>query len=190
MWKSDEYGTRRCINCGYLGKKDINGFNEECFTASAEDRVNGLLARHRTLRISVGQFITVPWSSVGKANLKEELDHLPIELSEEARTLNVIMKDRGCPSWYPWREFASPREQWEESVMLAMEDRQRKFEQQMEEARQGFELRLEERNRHERQRTDRIMIWLGVAAIIFAAAQVYAAMASINPDHPWFRWLR
>lgn len=190
MWKSEEYGTGRCINCGYLGKKDTAGFGEMCFTVSAEDRTTGQLARHSTLNVRPGQFITVPWCFVGKVNLKEELDHLPVQQTEEERIRSLIGKDRNCPSWYPWREFASPREQWEESVMLAMEERREKFEKRMEQERKDFELGLEERNRRERKRTDRIMIWLTVAAIIFAAAQVYAAMASINPDHWLFRWLR
>jgi hypothetical protein len=180
MWKSEVYGTRCCINCGYLGKKDVNGFNEECFTASAEDRSNGRLARHATFRGAVGNFITVPWCFVGKADLKQELDQIHNESSEEARILSVLKTDRNCPSWYPWREFASPKEQWQESVMLAMEDRQRKFEERMEETRRGFETQIEERNRLERRRTDRLMIWLGFAAIVFAAAQIVVALMSIN----------
>jgi hypothetical protein len=180
MWKSEVYGTRRCINCGYLGKKDVNGFNEECFTASAEDRLNGRLARHVTFRGAVGNFITVPWCFVGKADLKHEIDQTDTKGIEETRILSVLEKDRNCPSWYPWREFTSPKEQWQESVMLAMEDRQRKFEEHMEETRRAFETQIEESNRLDRRRTDRLMIWLGFAAIVFAAAQIVVTLISIN----------
>ena len=62
--------------------------------------------------------------------------------------------------------------------------------QQLENERREFELKLEEINRQERKRTNRIMIWLTIAAIIFAAMQVYAALAAINPNSWLFNWLR
>lgn len=34
------------------------------------------------------------------------------------------------------------------------------------------------------------MIGLTVAGVIFAIAQVYAALAAINPEHWLFKWLR
>ena len=43
----------------------------------------------------------------------------------------------------------------------------------MEQRREEFELKLEDINRPERKRTNRIMIWLTIAAIIFAAMEVY-----------------
>ncbi len=61
---------------------------------------------------------------------------------------------------------------------------------ELERRREEFDLKLDEFNRQERKRTDKIMIFLAVAAIIFAAMQVYAALASINPEHWLFNWLR
>ena len=126
----------------------------------------------------------------GKANLKDEADQLDSQIKGVARVFNIITKDRNCPSWYVWREFSSPKEQWEESVMLAMEKRREDFEKRIEQDRQDFELKLEETNRQERKRTNGIMVGLTIAAIIFAAMQVYAALASINPEHWLFNWLR
>ena len=60
----------------------------------------------------------------------------------------------------------------------------------MEKRREDFEQHLEELNRQERKRTNRIMICLTIALIVFAALQVYAALASINPEHWLFNWLR
>ena len=62
--------------------------------------------------------------------------------------------------------------------------------EQLEQNRRDFELKLEELNRQERKRTNRIMIWLTVAAVIFAVAEVYATLGSINPDHWLFGWIR
>ena len=61
---------------------------------------------------------------------------------------------------------------------------------QLEDERKEFELKLEELNRQERKRTNYTMIGLAVAAVIFVALQVYAALASINPEHWLFNWLR
>ena len=61
---------------------------------------------------------------------------------------------------------------------------------QSEQDRRNFELELEEKNRQERKRTNGIMIRLTVAAIVFAAIQVYVALALINPEHWLFDWLR
>lgn len=54
----------------------------------------------------------------------------------------VITVKRDCPSWYPWRVFSSPKEQWDESMAMAMEQRREKFEQQMEKDRKEFDLKL------------------------------------------------
>ena len=95
---------------------------------------------------------------------------------------DVISKSRDCPSWYPWKEFSNPKEQWEESIMLAMEKRREEFEQRMEQERKDFDLRLEELNKEERKRSNRVMKWLAIAAIIFAFAEVAAALLGITSD--------
>ena len=188
MWKEEEYGHGKCINCGYLGKKDTLGLGQECYIANAEERTTGTLSHHIIItRMSLD---TVPWCFVGKADLNNEVDQLDSQIDRTARTLSIITQDRNCPSWYVWREFSSPKEQWEESVMLAMEKRREDFEKRIEQDRQDFELKLEETIRQERNGTNRIMIGLTIAAIIFAAMQVYVALALINPEHWLFNWLR
>ena len=188
MWKEEEYGHDKCINCGYLGKKDTLGLGQECYIANAEERTTGTLSHHTI--ITRMRLDTVPWCFVGKADLNDEVEQLDSQIDRTTRTLSIITKDRHCPSWYVWREFSSPKEQWEESMMLAMEKRREDFEQRVEKERKEFELKLDEANRQERKRTNIIIICLAVAAIIFAALQFYAALASINPDHWLFRWFR
>lgn len=119
----------------------------ECYTASSYARESGTLNEYvdsrpkGTLEI-VPNIRTFPWCFIGEANLKDEVDQLDSQVNEATRILDVIAKDRHCPSWYPWREFASPREQWEESVILARDQRREKFEQQMEKDRKEFDLKL------------------------------------------------
>ena len=54
----------------------------------------------------------------------------------------TMSKQRKCPAWYTYREFAGPKELWNESMMLAMEQRREKFERDLEQERQSFEQRL------------------------------------------------
>jgi uncharacterized membrane protein len=74
--------------------------------------------------------------------------------------------------------------------MLAMEERREKFEKQMEQDGKDFELRLEEINKLERKLTDMVMISLAVAGIIFALAEIFAALAALTPDSILFQWFR
>lgn len=75
-------------------------------------------------------------------------------------------------------------------MMLAMEQRREKFEQRMEQERRNFELKLEELNKKERKSTNRVMIWLAIAAIIFAFAEVTAALLGITNDSWILRFFR
>ncbi len=98
----------------------------------------------------------------------------------ETRARTVITKHRACKSWYPWKEFCNPKEHFEEFKMLQLEKRREEFEDRMEESRKAFELKLDERNNKERRRTDKIMVWLAIAAIIFAVAEVVSGVPAIQ----------
>ena len=74
--------------------------------------------------------------------------------------------------------------------MLELERRREEFEQKMENDRKAFEMKLDKINKQERKRTNTIMIFLAIAALIFAAMEVYAALASINSNSWLFDWLR
>jgi len=164
----EEYGTGRCVNCGYLGKRDEDLRISECYPASEYDRSFGKLDTHIISKGSGASvhFKTFPKCFVGKANLREEAAELFDDKDEELNKENVcihriITAKRDCPSWYPWREFSSPKEMWEESVMLAMEERREKF-----------ELNLFDMSKRLAQNNHKIMVFLGIAAIIFAIVQV------------------
>ena len=167
----------RCISCGYLCKR-IDLLTATVFEASAEDRSYFNLVSHpespRSTRI---------WCFVYKETLYEEFEKLT-ELYGRTRdnaqiSGEIITRDINCPKWISYKPFMSPKEHLEEFKMLELEQR-----------REDFELKLEEINRQERKRTNGIMIGLTIALIIFAAMQVYAALASINPEHWLFNWLR
>ena len=193
-----EYGTGRCINCGYLGKKDTNVHTSECYEASTFERISGTLLKHMGAPTDPSthrpQIQTFPWCFVGKAYIHDEVDARFAEMEgKEDKTVcvfNVISKSRDCPSWYPWREFATPKEHFEKSMMLAMEQKREEFEKQMEQDKREFELKLFNMNKKLTTNSNRVMIGLAIGAIIFAAAQVFFAAAVINPDHWLFGWLR
>ncbi len=188
IWREETYGTGRCVNCGFLGKRSPR-FDEKCFHASEKDRISGRLNQHTTLEGNVGTFTTIPWCYVGKADFQTELGGIAATAFQPDKMREIIEEDRKCPSWYPWREFATPKEHFEESMMLAMEKRREEFEQHMEQERRDWEFKLEQLSKEERKRTNKTMKFLAIGAIIFAAAEVYATIASINPDHWLFRWL-
>ena len=200
IWKQEVYGTGRCVNCGYLGKRDGDLRISECYGVSEYDREFGTLdeyidPRPKTTIEIVPKIKTFPWCFVGKANLRRETEELFDEKDSEFSHDNVCIHKvltvkRDCPSWYPWREFASPKEHFEESIMFAMEQGRKEFEQQMEQERKNFELKLEELNKEERRRTNRVMIWLAIAAIIFAFAEVIAALLGITNDSWVLRFFR
>ncbi len=193
IWNEELYGTGRCVNCGFLSKRSPQ-FDEMCFHASKKDRISGVFSQHHTLlggKTSLRD--TIPWCFVGKADFLKELGGIKATVFTD-KVLGVIERDRKCPSWYPWREFASPKEHFEESMMIAMEKRREKFEQQMEKDRKDFELKLEEINKRERRITNWVMIGLGVAAIIFAILEVLAAIIAgilgITTDSWILNWFR
>ena len=163
----------RCVNCGFLGKRDKNATVSACYEASAVDRLTGSLT-------SLGVLIaTRPWCFVGKAFFHAELAEIGAKEYEADKVKELIEKDRNCSSWYKWTEFISPKEHFEELKMEELEQRRRKFE---------FE--LFNMNKKITDNSNRVMIWLAVCAIIFAAAEVFFAVAVINPDHWLFGWLR
>jgi len=190
----DQYGEGKCINCGFLGCRDGDMRISECYPASRYARDFGTLneyvdPRPKGVTEIVPNIKTFPWCFVGKANLKNDADELFDAKDEELNRENVcihrvITKSRNCSSWYPWREFATPKEHYEEFKMLQLEQQRQEFEQKMEKDRRGFELKLEEINEHERKRTDNIMIGLAIVGVILALAQIFTA----TPDSIIFRW--
>jgi len=75
MWGKEKYGDRKCINCGYLGKKDTEGYAQTCFIANAEERTTGQLLAHSILGSVCLR--TIPWCFADKSNLKDEFESRP-----------------------------------------------------------------------------------------------------------------
>jgi hypothetical protein len=180
-----EINEGRCISCGFLGKFDR--YSGICHEAIPLDRYRG------DFGCQGSGISTIPWCYRNKVEFKWDVNNLPNRAAFEKicdKLKEDIKQDRKCPAWYPWTEGCSPKEHFEEFKMLELEQRRQEFEQRMEKERKEFELILDNRNREERKRTDRVMIWLTIALIIFAAMQVYAALATINPNNWLFDWLR
>ena len=182
--------TGRCVNCGFLGKlrRQIDA-EAIVYEATRYDRENGTLYRHSgwpdVMRHDV---LTGPTCFRNAANLQEELARLLAVAEqkgrdvENANTLAVIQAHRACQDWYPWTEYRTPKEHFDEFLMQQLEDNRRTFEQKMEADRKNSELKLDERNRQERKRTDKVMIALAIAAIILALAEIAAGLMGISSD--------
>ena len=183
---SEEYGTGRCVNCGFLCKINENAAVSGCYEATAPDRYTGHLAEYQATlglqRFEQFAIPTIPWCFRSKANFIKELSELGATVHDDAKIHEVIRRQRDCSFWMLWKEFIGPKEHYEEFKMLELEQRREQFEQQMEKDRRAFELKLEELNREERKRTNKVMIWLAIAAIVFAAAEVVAALLGLTND--------
>jgi len=174
------WGTGRCVNCGLLGKRASQSTLSVCYEATAVDRLGGHLTEVREDPVGPAAYPPIihthPWCFLGKADLLGELAVMGAKEHQADKVLELIRKDRNCKAWYPWREFLSPKEHWEEQIMLAMEERREKFEQSIEKDRKDFELKLFEMNQRLAKDSHRVMVWLAIAAIIFAVAEVGAAL--------------
>ncbi len=106
---------------------------------------------------------------------------------------SILYRERGvqgCSKWVQYRPNLDPQWHLDDFKMQQLEQDRREFEQRMEKERKEFELKLDERNREERRRTDKIMVWLTIAAIIFALAEVAAGIMGITDDSWILRFFR
>jgi len=148
--------TGRCVNCGFLGKLRTQ-VDAECiiYPATSYDREKGTFNRHSGWP-DQRDIPTQPTCFRNAANLQKELvDALAMAEqkgrdAENKHTLAIIGIPRECQSWYPWTEYRSPKEHFEDLK--------------------------EELNRKERKRTNWIMIGLTVALLIFTITQVFVLL--------------
>ena len=66
--------------------------------------------------------------------------------------------------------------------MLATEQRRREFEERMEQDRRKFEERMEENRREFESGFRRFGIWIAIAAVILAVAEVGAGVLGLTSD--------
>lgn len=165
MWKEEEYGQGKCINCGFLGKRD-NIFGQECYTANADERTTGNLAHH--IVPGIVQLDTIPWCFIGKANLKNEVDQFDSHSKGVSKTFDIITKDsRNCP-WYPWTEYFSPKELFEVLKMQQLEDNRREFERKLTQMQIDASAEVSKAG----IKVSKMGIWIGIGAGILAVAEV------------------
>ena len=114
----DKFGEGRCINCGFLGKKDRRPEASICYEASAVDRISG-----KFIETSAG-LTTVPWCFLSKVYFHIELNEISAQASDFDKVEELIKKERNCPYWYKYTEFVSPKEHYDEFKMMKLEQRQ------------------------------------------------------------------
>ena len=146
-----EYGTGNCINCGLLGKRASQSTLSACYESTAVDRLGGYLTKVQEDPIGPADYpiiiFTHPWCFLGKADFLGELAAMGAKEHQSDKVPELIRKDRKCLSWYPWREFLSPKEHWQEQITFAMAKNREDFEQHMEKDRKAFEERLDNANK-------------------------------------------
>jgi len=178
-----------CISCGFLCQRDKSGRGTGYYEVPPADRAAGTVGHLQANRP------TIIWCFMGAANLKQEIDDLGNDRPIEERTAQVIQRghENDCPRWIRYKEGLSPHEHYAGLAMQELEQRQYQSQQMLEQGRQEFEQRLEQdRRTFEKALWDQaqeaegkrhnLVLWITVAAIILALAQVLAAFLSAGPD--------
>jgi ribosomal protein S6E (S10) len=148
-----EFGRGRCINCGFLSKKDKANHDEDMHRVSVGERRSGQI-RGRKIAHSVGSGLTeitnfAPFCSKRIISMVQLAEALPGFQETEQGEYHVweglsplFGEDRHCPLWWPYREDLSPKEHLEEYRMRLLEDERRDYEAKTERSRRRFELIL------------------------------------------------
>lgn len=165
------------------------GFIGEYYEISAEDRKRGELSKA----------VLVPYQGpvgVNPACFRRAFDMLgalqalvQAGKGSHGGALELISEDRRCQEWYPYTPGLSPKEHFEEKRRLELEQERQGFEQRMENERRQFELTIFEMNKKLQEDTARVGYRLTVAAVIFAFAQVIAAVLALTSDSWLFHLL-
>lgn len=160
----EDYGTGRCINCGFLGErlKASGSHNIECFGVTKQQRLHGQITIE-------GYYEVVPCCFVGKYNLPEELGDISWMVPKyHEKVSEIIGRDRHCEDWYTWREFLSPKDHYEEFKMRQLEQDRREWQKWM-----------AEQAERERKQSDKMLLrWtiLGIVlGVLLAIMQLIGA---------------
>jgi hypothetical protein len=122
----DEYGRGRCINCGFLGQRGKGSDSTECRGVSEEKRLKGEITLYK------GSEEALPCCFVGAYDLFGELGGISYpEPGYRGELSEIIAKDRQCEHWYPWTEFRSPAQHYEEFKMKQLEEQRTQSERLM-----------------------------------------------------------
>jgi hypothetical protein len=159
----DQYGTGRCINCGFLGQRSKGCHDTECLGVSEEQRLHG----HITLE---GFFEVIPCCFIGKYDLSKELGGTSWQKPKyREKVSEVIAKDRNCEEWYLWKEFLDPKTHYEELKMRQLEESRKQFEERMEENRREWQKWMSEQAERDRKQSDKMMLRWTILGIILSA---------------------
>lgn len=180
----------RCSGCGFLGKasyrpsgKPAGGAILRVFEINWLERGLGMAYSHS----HDGKTIeTTPDCFVHAANLPMELgERTPPNIDFDRYldiTRELLWTDRQCPRWYPYREGFDPAAHAQDLQMMELEQRQREQEERREEERRAFEERLARQTEQAEDRRHNLILWIAVAAIALAIAEVLTAVLSAGPD--------
>jgi len=111
----DPNDTGRCVNCGYLGKRNIHIESPQLDIATRWDRYSG--------GFSYDRFYGIPWCFGSHVNFLAEIGNMENTEERKRDIIEAINKDRKCKFWHPWQEFQSPKETFDYSTMLVLQQK-------------------------------------------------------------------
>jgi len=169
----------RCLNCGYLGKRDKDATASNCYEATIEERLMGELTKFTGMPIDYSPYerqiiSTRPWCFINKAQFYQELSDIGAGEHNIIKVKEIISKDRKCPYWYEYKAGLNPKGHYEECKM-----------QQLENDRREFERKLTQMQIDANAKVTKVGIWIGIAAIILAVAEVL----TMNEDALLWKWI-
>jgi len=158
----DGYGEGQCISCGLLGQRPRDPSQPLCSEVMPAQRAEGHIGDTPHTEMFM------PWCFVGRANLAREIRELGNDVPLATRTFQTITRHRDCKGWYPYTEFLSPKEHYEELNMRQLEESRRQFEERMEENRREWQKWMTEQAVRDQERSDKLMLRWTIFGIIVA----------------------
>jgi hypothetical protein len=179
VW-GEQFGQGRCINCGFLCKRSIDSTKPGCYTATTENRTTGTLTDY------IGVYKTIPCCFRNQFNIYSVLDTDSYTPIQSEKVFEFINESKNCQYWYPFTEFVSPNEHFEELKMMQLEQQRKEFEQQMEKERKEFDLKLFEMSKQIQldsksivEKSDKFNRKITILVIILAVLEVIGTLLAL-----------
>ena len=159
--KAMEESQGRCITCGFFAKHAASGY----FEAELYERMAGRVFAHSD---GTAIMVTAPicFRLVAPvANEVVEEQKLGAKTIEEAAQ-RVLFKNRACPKYFPYQPGLSPQSHLGGLAMQETEQRQYKFQEDMEKSRRQWEQQLENERRRFEIRVTALLAVITAAGVI------------------------
>ena len=168
----------RCANCGFLGKRALESkIPQLTYEMTLSDRESGNNPTYSVMEPVIDQpGVTRPISlrAVCYRGVYEPFAEQRARGAKEgggsAKALvAIINEDRDCDKWHPYSPGLDPLRHLEDFRMQQLEDNRREFER-----------RLVEMQINAERKIGNVGVWIGIAAVILAVAQVVSSVPALQ----------